>query len=382
MNIFHIIDSAGIYGAEMVLLNLLQEQLRMGLNPLLCSIGDLGEQQKPLEDAAELRGIKVCRLRLPRGLKFKSSFAIMSEVRNSKADIIHLHGYKDTILVGLLPRLFRKIPTIRTLHGWTSKTRWSKIWLYETLDRFCLKRIDGIVSVNEMLVDQVQRYVKKVPILPIENGIPPLHFARERIIEEEDELAGFCQDAFVIGGIGRFSKEKGFIFLLKAISILTAKRPEIKLILIGEGEQQQEMDNIIQAEGLAKHVFFAGYKQNAARYLPLFDLFVMPSLTEGLPIVLLEAMQAGVPVVATEVGGVPMVLGQGEYGELVEPGNHESLAHAMMQAIDNNIDALSRARKAKEIALNRYSSERMAGNYLEFYNSVLNSRDLPLSEIL
>jgi len=372
MIIFHIIDSAGIYGAEVVLLNLMQEQLKMGLKPLLCSIGDLGEIEKPLEIAAKARGIPVCKVRIPRGLKLKSGLAILREARNSKADIIHLHGYKDTILVGLLPWFLRKIPAIRTLHGWTSETKLSKIWLYEKLDRFCLKRLDGIVSVNATLVDQVQQFIRKAPVLTIENGIPPLLFNREQILQEDAELAGFCRDAFVIGGIGRFSKEKGFTFLVKAVSILTATMPELKVVLIGEGAQQQEMKSIIQEKELAKYVFFAGYKQDAARYLPVFDIFVMPSLTEGLPIVLLEAMQAGIPVVATRVGGVPDVLENGEYGALVEPQSSDALAQSILQIIDHLDDAMSRAVKAKDRALSQYSSRRMAEKYYDLYKLVTN----------
>jgi len=371
MNIFHIIDSAGVYGAEMVLLNLMQEQLKMGLKPLLCSIGDLGEIEKPLEIAAEARGIPVCKVRIPRGLKLKSGLAILREARNSKSDIIHLHGYKDTILVGLLPGFLRKIPAIRTLHGWTAKTKLSKIWLYEKLDRFCLKRLDGIVSVNVTLVDQVQHFVKKAPVITIENGIPALEFNKKQVLQEEKEIAGFCRNGVIIGGIGRFSKEKGFIFLVEAMSLLVSKKLDLKLVLIGEGAQQQEMESLIQKKGLAKHVFFAGYKQDAARYLPLFDIFVIPSLTEGLPIVLLEAMQAGVPVVTTMVGGVPDVLQNGELGILVDPGSVEALVQSILQVIEHLDDAMSRAVKAKKRVLSRYSSRRMAEKYLDLYNSVV-----------
>jgi len=348
----------------------------MGLKPLVCSIGDLGEIEKPLEIAAQARGIQVCKIRISRGLKLKNGLTILREARNSKADVIHLHGYKDTILVGLLPWFVRKIPAIRTLHGWTAKTKLSKIWLYEKLDRFCLKRLDGIVSVNATLVDQVQQFVKKAPVITIENGIPPFEFNKEQVLQEDGELAGFCRDGFVICGIGRFSQEKGFILLVEAMSLLVSKKPDLKLVLIGEGAQQQEMESIIQQKGLAKHVFFAGYKQDAARYLPLFDVFVLPSLTEGLPIVLLEAMQAGVPVVATRVGGVPDVLQNGEYGRLTDSDSADALAQSILQVIDHLDDAMSRAVKAKKRVLSRYSSRRMAKKYLDLYNSVLDKNVL------
>jgi glycosyltransferase involved in cell wall biosynthesis len=379
MKIFHVRDSAGVYGAEVMLLNLMQEQQKLGLSPLLCSIGDLNEKEKPLEVEAQSRKLEVIKIRIPRGLKLRSALKILHDARYHKADILHLHGYKDTILVGLLPRFLRGIPAIRTLHGWTSKTKLSRIWLYEKLDRFCLKRLDGIVSVNTNLVDQVKRFVKRAPVITIENGIPPLRFNKEQILQEEGELAEFCRDAFVVGGVGRFSKEKGFTYLVEAMSVLVAKRPELKLVLIGEGDQQKELERIIQEERLAQHVFFAGYKHDAARYLPIFDVFVLPSLTEGLPIVLLEAMQAGVPVVATRVGGVPDVLKNGEYGALVESGTGKALAQSVLQVIEHLDDAQLRAEKSKERALNQYSSARMAACYLKLYYSVSGAGDVPFS---
>jgi len=371
MKIFHIIDSAGIYGAEMVLLNLLQGQLKMGLSPLLCSVGDVDEDEKPLETTAQALGIPVCKVRIPRGLKLKSGLRLLREAKNFKADIIHLHGYKDTILVGLLPGFFKKIPVVRTLHGWTSKTRLSKIWLYEKLDKFCLKRVDGIVSVNTKLVDQVQQFIKQSPVIAIENGISPLKFNIEKILQEDSKLAEFCRHGFVIGGIGRFSMVKGFHFLVEAMSLLVKKRPEIKLLLVGEGTGQAEMESIIQSQELGKHVFFTGYKQNAARYLPLLEIFVMPSLSEGLPIVLLEAMLAKVPIVATRVGGVPEVLAQGKYGKLAEPESAKSLAQSVLYVMDHLDDARLRAVMAEARVLKKYSSKRMAEKYFDFYHLVL-----------
>lgn len=371
MRVFHVIDSAGIYGAEVVLLNLLQEQVAIGLKPVLCSIGDPGEDEKPLEAEARSRGIPVRKVRIPRGFKPKSSLALLREARFSRADIIHLHGYKDTILLGLPPRLLRKIPAIRTLHGWQATSKLSRFWLYEALDRYCLDRLDGIVAVNAILREKVQSFVKRPSVVTIENGIPPLRFDRERILNENSALARFCEDAQIIGGIGRFSKEKGFAILVRAFALLLAERKGVRLILIGEGSEQEEITRFLRDKGLGEHVHLAGYKHDAAKYLPIFDIFVIPSLTEGLPIVLLEAMQAGVPVVATRVGGVPDVLGNGKLGMLLEPGSADLLAHAISDVIDHMDDASARAKKAREKVLDCYSSRRMAEEYLGFYESVI-----------
>lgn len=114
-----------------------------------------------------------------------------------------------------------------------------------------------------------------------------------------------------------------------------------------------------------------GYREKAFQYLPLFDVFVLPSITEGLPITILEAMQAGIPIVASPVGGVSQVLGNGQYGTLVEPGNPGALAGAISYLRQNPDTAREMAQRAKEFALVRYSSRRMAEDYHEVYERVL-----------
>jgi glycosyltransferase involved in cell wall biosynthesis len=370
MKIFHVIDSAGIYGAEVMLLNLMQEQQNLGLSPLLCSIGDLNEKEKALEVEAQSRKLEVTKIRIPRGLKLRSALKILQDARYHKADIIHLHGYKDTILLGFLPRAMRRIPTIRTLHGWTSNKKLSKIWIYECLDRFCLRKIDAVVCVNANFSFQRAGFLKRMKIFTIENGIPELSFDRDLILREDCETSEFCKNAFVIGGIGRLSAEKGFKYLIEAMDSLLTKKPDCKLVLIGEGNQKKELERIVYERGLAKNVLMTGYKQYASKYLPIFDVFVLPSLTEGLPIVLLEAMQSKTPIVATRVGGVPGVLGEGKCGVLIEPGSSEALEKAILHIMENKDSADAMAKKAKEIALTKYSSSRMAMDYYKLYNSL------------
>ena len=103
---------------------------------------ELNEDEKPIEYEAVSRGISVCKVRMPRGLRLKNALTIAAEAKRIKANLIHTHGYKDTIHLGLLPFRFLKLPIIRTFHGTISSTRMSKIWLYEQLDMFCLKRIN------------------------------------------------------------------------------------------------------------------------------------------------------------------------------------------------------------------------------------------------
>jgi glycosyltransferase involved in cell wall biosynthesis len=113
-----------------------------------------------------------------------------------------------------------------------------------------------------------------------------------------------------------------------------------------------------------------GYRTEARDYLGLFDLFVLPSLTEGLPITLLEAMQAGVPIVASRVGGVPQVLEDGRGGVLVEPGNYGALAEAIRRCVDDRPAALRLAAHSKARLATHFSSKTMAAQYLALYREL------------
>jgi glycosyltransferase involved in cell wall biosynthesis len=254
------------------------------------------------------------------------------------------------------------------LHGWTSQKKLSKIWIYEYLDRFCLRKIDAVVCVNANFSFQKAGFLKGMNIFTIENGIPELSFNRDLVLREDCETAEFCKKAFVIGGIGRLSAEKGFKHLIDAMGSLLTKKPDCRLVLIGEGNRRKELESVVYEKRLTKKVLLTGYKQYASKYLPIFDVFVLPSLTEGLPIVLLEAMQSKTPIVATKVGGVPGVLGEGKYGVLVEPGSGEALEKAVLHIMENLDAADAMAKKAKEVALTKYSSSRMAKNYYKLYN--------------
>jgi len=372
VKVLHIIDSQGIYGAEMVLLNLMREQEQMGLNPILGSIGDLIDPEIPLEIEALRRGLKVARFRMTRGYNLSGSLRIVRFAINQKIDLFHSHGYKGNILLGSLPRRLRKIPIISTLHGWTSIKKISKIWLYDCLDKICLRRIDAVVRVTSVNSGTWNsRILKGLKTFVVENGIPLLPFDVESVIRKDPLTVEFCRNVFVIGSIGRLSEEKGITQLIQAMHLLSAKKEDYKAVIIGEGPQRGKLENMMKRTGLSHRVMLTGYREKAFQYLPLFDVFVLPSITEGLPITILEAMQAGIPIVASPVGGVSQVLRNGQYGTLVEPGNPDALAGAISYLRQNPDTAREMAQRAKEFALVRYSSRRMAEDYHEVYEHVL-----------
>ncbi len=374
MKILHVIDSDGLYGAEMMLLNLMEEQRRLNLSPVLLSLGDVDKTDTSLEDEARKRQVEVIPFRMKRGYSLRSAREIVRLAQEQNVTVVHSHGYKGDILLASLPKHVRNMPMIRTQHGRTSTRKLSKIWFYEMLDKLVLRNVDAIVHVNGFDSPRAEggnpggtvrhQYV-------IENGIPALTYDPVSAYASDPEVREFCKDGFIIGTICRLSEEKGLVYLISALSLLSAYSKEFRAIIIGEGPDRDLILATARDAGLSQNILITGYRRFAYHYLPKFDVFVIPSLTEGLPITLLEAMQARVPVVASRVGGIPAVLQQGQTGILIEPKDPASLATAIRQVWSDPAAAEGMARKAREVALTKYSSRRMAEDYLRVYESVV-----------
>lgn len=375
MKILHIIDSSGIYGAEIMLLNLMEEQRQMNLDPMLISLCDLDCQRNEMVEEAKKRDLTAFQFKMKRGYSLGSAMKIVRQAQEAQVAIIHSHGYKGDMLLGSLPRYIRGIPMVRTQHGRTSTKKLSKIWFYEALDWVIMKRMDAVVRVNKM--DESHQNTRNRPSAHscvIENGIPELKFESESVMRTDPVVSEFCKDGFVIGTIARLSEEKGLIHLIGALRILSRENATMKAVVIGEGPLRQSLKALVDEAGLSGKILFAGYRDYAYNYLPHFRIFVLPSLTEGLPITILEAMQAKIPIIASRVGGIPTVLENGKTGILVEPGNPNALADAITRVWSDPQGSLEMAQRARETALTKYSSRRMAEDYLCVYKMILRKR--------
>ena len=365
MKILHVIDSAGIYGAEIMLLNLMEEHKIMSHVPILLSIEEPDAASgNAFSERATSRGLSVIKINVGRGFSKGSGRRIWNIAEEHEVDLVHSHGYKGNILLGSVPRSVRKVPLISTIHGWTATRVFTRIWYYKLLDRMFLRRTDAVVNVNS-----TGPCIGKVETFVVENGIPELNFDNET--SGDDEISVFCRGEFIVGSIARLSEEKGLIYLINAISELHGRGVRLKAVIIGDGPQKKELENYIRRKNLAPSVMLAGYRDKAYKYLPMLNVFVLPSLTEGLPITILEALQAAVPTVASRVGGVSRVLGGGKFGVLTDPGDHRSIADAIEYLHSNPEQAAEMGRKAKEAVLANYSIDRMAREYIKVYEAVL-----------
>ncbi len=367
MKILHIIDSAGLYGAETMLLNLAEDQLRLAHTPIIASIREKNEAEQQLEDEAKRRGIQVIAFRMLDGPNLLGALRILRYAWSADIDIIHAHGYKGCILFGFLPKAIRRVPIVSTLHGWTNSGRLSKILLYEYLESLSLKFMDEVCVVNKAMIMHpwLNKMYSRLHI--IHNGIPDLDIRDQ---PPSDEVTEFCKKGFTIASIGRLSQEKGYSYLIEAFDLFQKDTEEARLLIIGEGPERNNLEYRLKVKGLSEKAMLPGYRNKAWRYLHNCRAFVLSSLTEGLPMTLLEAMQVGTPVIATKVGGIPEVVKNGETGYLVSPKNPDEIARFLTGIYVNYQSGLSLASHAKELVSSEFSSMKMAERYIELYRNI------------
>jgi glycosyltransferase involved in cell wall biosynthesis len=257
---------------------------------------------------------------------------LASRFRHWGAGILCCHGYKAD-LVGLLAARRAGMPVIAMSHGWTRET-W-KVRAYEALDRACLRWMDRVVCVSEGQAEKVRKAgVRPDRVTVIRNAVQAERFDRIDVADRR-VLDGMFPRApeRIVGSAGRLSPEKGFGVLVEAAAIVARSDPGAGFIHFGDGPLRESIRRRIVELGLEGRFILAGLRGDLDRFLPHWDLSVLPSYTEGLPTVVLEAYAAGVPVVATAVGGTPEAIADGVDGYLVPPGDPAALAGRILHLL-------------------------------------------------
>ncbi len=373
--VLHLIDSGGMYGAEAVVLSLMIEQTRAGLAPVLGSIATAGSPEKPVAAIARKKGLEVATFPVRRGPDIFGALRILRFARNLEIDLIHCHGYKANILMGLLPIHLRGAPYVVTLHGWTWATPFSRMSLYAWTDAAMARRANAAVVVSQAMA--AHRRVAATGLQPVvvHNGIPEASDPDPQRRLSDILPIPQCSRGLLLGAIGRLSPEKGFDVLIEAVAKLHRSNPHIFLVIMGEGRMRSSLETLSRTLGTAGNVHFAGYIPSASNYLKSINIFVMSSRSEGLPITLLEAMRAGVPIVATRVGGIPEALDDGRCGVLVSPGDASQLAMAIQHLSDSPQLQKELLTAAKNRVAKEFSCERMERNYRDIYEALWSPRD-------
>lgn len=363
MRILHVIDSAGIYGAEKVLITLAVETTRQEHEVYVGTIVSPHDASDALGDAVIAKGMRHVRFQMRDGLNLPGLQQIIRFARDQRIDVIHSHGYKANILLACVPRRLRSWGQVCTLHGWTSATRFQKLRLYEMLERRMVRRFDYVIAVSDKIAEHTRHRSFADRLVVIPNGVDTAGKLSRPTLEQRqsDELPRLL-------AVGRLGPEKGFDLLIEAMQRLRISGIGATLVIVGHGSERPRLAAQIAAHDLGDYVQLVGYQSNVEPFYSDADIFVLSSRTEGLPIVLLEAMVHGVAVVATAVGEVPKVLEDGRCGWLIAVPTVEGVARVLAEAIQaSGVERRSRAQRARDRVLEGFSAASMALRYLDVY---------------
>jgi glycosyltransferase involved in cell wall biosynthesis len=295
----------------------------------------------------------------------KAIYRLKRFIKQRGITIIHSHGYKSNFY-GFAAADTQKVRRVTTCHNWLGAD--SKMRFYAWLDKKIVARFDKIIAVSQTIHQELLRQripANKITIIP--NGISLNRYHNSKIADQLREEFSITKDCKVIGTVGRLSAEKGQTHLLRAVEKVLSRYPKIVVLIVGDGPLRQQLE----AEASTIPAIFTGMRDDMPDLYSLMDIFVLPSLTEGLPMALLEAMAARKPIVATSVGEVPHVLKEGKAGILVPPGNPDALADALLSLLTNEVKALDFVRNSSHEVEEHYGSEKMAERYIAVYEELL-----------
>jgi glycosyltransferase involved in cell wall biosynthesis len=286
--------------------------------------------------AVQERGLQL--LTLPAGTvgDIGALSRLVRNIREYSIALVCTHGYQADIL-GTLAGLRCRIPVVWFLRGWTGED-W-KVRIYERLDRTLLPLATRVVCLSNTQVDQLaprRGLARKIRV--VHNVVEVLSISGDGRIEIRRRLRmrlGLPNESFIVATAGRLSPEKGTAFFLQAIPAVAKWFPMTRFVVFGSGSLKAQLEERAQKLGLGMSIRFAGFVPDFAELLPGIDVLVNPSLSEVMPNVVLESMAAGVPVVATDVGGVAEIAGPGKAIVLIPPGDSPAIARAVSDLLHN-----------------------------------------------
>jgi glycosyltransferase involved in cell wall biosynthesis len=378
MRIVLLSTSMGMGGADKQLLSAAQELRSRGHEVLLISLTPLG----PMGLEARSRGIPTESLEMRRGIPDPRGLLRLGRlVQAWRPDVLHSHMVHANFMARVL-RLYVRVPAlVSTIHSLHEGGR-LKMWVYRLTNGLA----DQMTIVSQAAADRfvTERIIPRELLTVVPNGVDTERFrtvpleARQRLRKSMG-----LERAFVWIAVGRFDPPKDYPTMLRAFATLRARAPEAVLLLVGRGSLQTETESLARALGLTDRVRFLGVRNDVPELMSAADGYVMSSAWEGMPVVLLEAAAAGLPIVATAVGGNREVVCDQESGFLVPPGDPDALGEAMVRLSASSDDQRrAMGERGREHVRARYDLSRMVERWEELYREVLARKGLELAPAL
>jgi glycosyltransferase involved in cell wall biosynthesis len=374
IRLLHVVNGLAIGGAENHLLQSLRVTDRSRYNVMVCSV----RQGGPLERAFLEAGVPV-RV-IAQKMRFDPTVVtrLARLYRQWKPHLVQTTLYYADMVGVLAARLAPGPVLISVEHGIHGEGDVLRVTPRHVLAyRWAMKRVKRVVAVSGHIHRSllVHRHLPDSQVVTIRNGFDASVLpAADRAVKRRE--FGFGEEDWVVGMVARMDPVKGHAVLLKALPGLMAGSPRLKCLLVGDGPLRPDLEAGVRKEDLEKHVVFTGFRRDVAEILACVDVLVLPSFSEGLPMILLEAMACRVPVIASDVGGVPEIITHGYNGLLVKPGEAGSLGEALLFMIRNREEARRMGEAGRSRVLGEFSLEKEAEAYGRLYRSCLENGNL------
>jgi glycosyltransferase involved in cell wall biosynthesis len=368
-SVIHLRSSIGMYGAEQVVIGLCQEQTRRGIDSSIVAFSHDSHQHPALLTTAAARGLQSFALpctgpidsgavqRLRRLLGGRSS---------AGADVLHCHDYKS-IVYGFLASAGLPIARVATLHGWLRGAY--RLRLYRWLELRMLRGFDRICAVSATIEQDLLDAGLDAPrIRRVDNGIDTDRFRPLPGLPGRRPLTAPVE----IGCAARLSSEKNLAQLILAVDACRSRGRHLRLTIHGDGPLREDLTRLVARLGLEEQVRLPGESVRLERWYPTLDAFVLPSLSEGMPMTVLEAMASGCPVIGSSVGAIPELLAGVPGCSTVPPGDQDALVDALMETSRRTLPRNG----ARERICAQFGLAPMAERYEQVYSEALERRGL------
>lgn len=367
INVMHIIYSLYAGGAEEVIAAYCQSHNRDRYNLSVLVITDGG----PLVDRIMSYGVPVFLLKKKKRLQLTIFWKIFKIMHREKVDIVHAHNPAGNNW-GVIPAKFAGVQVfLRTEHNVYYPGRVTRF--YPIINYFFSLFNHYIISCSDLVrQSQIQHYkVPEYKFITIRNGVIPERFKNENPIGYLEKEFGIPENKKVIGTIGALIKQKGHIYLLDAAEIIIKKYPDTYFLLVGDGKEKETLRKLAKTKGINHNVIFAGLRQDIPQILNSLDIFLLPSLWEGLPMVILEAMASKLCIIATNVGGNHEAIIDGKTGFLVESMNPKEIARRIEYVLNDPEGAKVIAENAYTFFNEKFTVDKMIGQTEALYERCL-----------
>ena len=366
-HVAHIVLNLEVGGMERVVVDLVREGLALAQRLSVVTVSSRGE----LASVVEAMGVPVICVNKPPGLKMGAVKDLAAVFRKLRPDVVHTHQIGALFYAGRAARLAKVPLVVHTEHGKhfaRLRTRW--------MGRFAACYAARFFCVSEDLASHVRlnRVAPPRKVVVVVNGIDTDRFSVKGKEGALSASLGIPAGVPLIGTIGRLNEVKRQDVLLRAFAILLQSVPTAHLLIVGDGPLMNDLRGLAIELSISSVVHFVGYQASPELYLQMMDVFALSSRSEGMPLVLLEAGAAGLPVVATRVGGVPEVIVEGETGLMVPPENETALATALCNLLHDIPMARQMGEAARRRVVAEFSLRRMAAEYQRHYRELLQKR--------